>query len=296
MKFRFLTTLILLLNTLTIFAQDRYAANILYGRRHALLDSVIMQELKDEESEQGDLYEGLYENWSSTKVDPYSVNFGKLKDSLVIDCRGYYPPCLGCVTSPFGPRGRRFHNGIDLRLGIGDTVHAAFSGRIRVRRYNSGGYGYFLVLRHKDGVETLYAHLSKFLVAPNQEVRAGQAIALGGSTGHSTGPHLHFEVRLMGNPINPAKLFSFTDYMPLRNKYYVVKDRTFEERMSYAGNHSGYTGAANRFSNLAFYTVQKGDNLGGIASRNHISLAALCRLNNIRSTAKLMPGQRLRLS
>lgn len=287
----------LLINLLPLSAQTRYAANISYDKRQVLLDSVLMQDLMLEEEEEGDIYEDLYENWSDTKVNPYGVDLANLKDSFAIDCRDYYPPTLGHVTSNFGPRGRKFHNGIDLKVKVGDTIRAAFSGRIRVRRYNSGGYGYFLVLRHKDGVETIYGHLSKFLVAPNQEIKAGQPIALGGNTGRSTGSHLHFEVRVVGNPINPAKMFSFTDYMPLNRFYNVVKDDTFEERMRFSGNYTGgKAGSADKYSNLSYYTVRKGDNLSQIAKKNGISVSALCKLNNINQKAVIKPGQRLRLS
>jgi len=239
----FSRTLFLLLSIsvsiISAYGQDRYTVNINYGKKHAALDSVVMQELrqKEGEDERGDIYEGLYQRWSDTKVNPYGMDIQNLPNGFAIDCSGYYPPCLGLVTSPFGPRHRGFHNGIDLRVHVGDTIRAAFDGRVRVRRYNSGGYGYFLVLRHKKGVETVYGHLSKFLVGPDQEVRAGEPIALGGSTGHSTGPHLHFETRILGNPINPAKLFSFEAYVPLRNIYYVFKNETFEERLRYSGRY-----------------------------------------------------------
>jgi hypothetical protein len=289
--------LITLLQVLPLAAQDRYAANISYDRRHAALDSVIMQELKDEEDiEEGDIYEGLYEKWSDTKVNPYGVDLKNLKDSFAINVADYYPPCLGSVTSPFGPRRRRFHNGIDLRVSVGDTIRAAFSGKVRIRQYNRGGYGFYVVLRHKDGLETIYAHLSRFLVAPNQEVNAGEPIGLGGSTGRSTGPHLHFEVRILGNAINPAKIFSFTDYMPLKKTYYVVKDVTFEERLRYSGVYSGHSSRSKDYSRVQYYTVRKGDNLGRVSSRTGLSITKLCKLNNIRTSSMIKPGQRLRTS
>lgn len=290
-------TLIILLNMMPMTAQDRYAANVKYDKNQAKLDSVIMQELIMEEEEEGDIYKDLYDYWSDSKVNPYGVEMTTIKDSIAIDCSTYYPPALGHVTSAFGPRSRSFHNGIDLKVKVGDTIRAAFSGKVRIRRYNKGGYGYYLVLRHKDNVETIYGHLSKFLVASNQEVQAGQPIALGGNTGRSTGSHLHFEVRLMGNPINPAKLFSFTDYVPLQDTYYVVKEQTFEERMRYSGIYiTGKDGTANKFSKLSYYTVKKGDNLTQIAKKHGISVSALCKLNNIKPTAVIRPGQRLKLS
>jgi len=288
--------LLLILQIFPLAAQERYAANISYDRRHAALDSVILQELIEEEEEVGDVYEGLYEKWSDTKVNPYGVDLKTLKDSFAISCVDYYPPCLGHVTSLFGPRRRRFHNGIDLKVQVGDTIRASFSGKVRIRQYNRGGFGYFLVLRHEDGLETVYAHLSRFLVTPNQEINAGDPIALGGNTGRSTGPHLHFEVRILGNPINPAKMFSFTDYMPLKDTYYVVKDNTFEERLRYSGVYTGHSSTSKDYSSVSYYTVRKGDVLGKIATRNGISITKLCNLNNIRKSSLIRPGQHLRLS
>lgn len=283
-----------LLSGFCLSAQDRYAATISYDKKVAALDSVIMEQLLQEEEEEGDLYEGLYESWSDTKVNPYGVDVRSIKDSFAIDCSGYYPPSLGKVTSHFGPRRRSFHNGIDLKVQVGDTIRAAFDGVVRVRRYNKGGYGYFLVLRHKDGLETVYGHLSRFLVASNDAIKAGDPIALGGNTGRSTGPHLHFEVRFLGNPINPAKMFSFEDYLPLKEAYYVVRDETFEERLRYMGVR--VKNASGKYANVDYYTVRKGDVLGRIASRNGISLSKLCQLNNIKPNSIIRPGQRLRLS
>ena len=302
----FYKTLIFLISiSITSAFGQNYSVNIRYDKKHAALDSVITRQLMEEEDESGDLYEGLYGNWSDTRVNPYGTSLKNMKDSFSINLSDYYPPCLGIVTSPFGPRHRGFHNGIDLRAHVGDTIRAAFSGRIRVRRYNRGGYGYFLVLRHHQGIETIYGHLSKFLVGPNQEVKAGDPIALGGNTGHSTGPHLHFETRVYGNPINPAKLFSFQDYVPLRNTYYVIKSRTFEERIRYSGGGS-YAGVRasggtdhykkGSYSNVNYYTVRKGDVLSTISSRSGVPVSKLCKLNNIRVKSTLRPGQRLRLS
>lgn len=309
---RIYKTLILLLfvSVAAVYGQDNYAVNIRYDKKHAALDSVITHQLMEEEEDNGtvDLYEGLYGNWSETKVNPYDVNLLNMKDSFDIDVSEYYPPCFGAITSKFGPRRRGFHNGIDLKVHVGDTIRSAFSGRVRVRRYNRGGYGYFLVLRHKGGFETIYGHLSKYLVAPNQEVKAGEPIALGGSTGRSTGPHLHFETRIFGNPINPAKLFSFEEYIPLQNTYRVIKGKTFEERIRYSGGSYGGVRLSpelsesddnyvkGSYARVDYYRVRKGDVLSKIARKTGVSVSKLCRLNNIRVRSTLRPGQRLRLS
>lgn len=289
-----------------VYGQNNYTVNIRYDKKHAALDSVITRQLMEEEEESGDLYEGLYEYWSDSRVNPYGMGLKNMRDSFYINVSEYYPPCLGHVTSNFGPRTRRFHNGTDLKVHVGDTIRAAFSGRVRIRRYNSGGYGYYVVLRHNQGLETIYGHLSKFIVAPNQEVKAGDPIGLGGSTGRSTGPHLHFETRIYGNPINPAKLFSFEDYVPLHNKYFIVKSKTFEERIAYSGGSyegvraSTSEGSGNykkgSYSNIRYYTVQKGDVISRISSRSGVSVSKICELNHISKKTTIQPGQRLRLS
>ena len=297
-----------------INAQDNYTVNIRYGRNAAALDSVITKQLAEDEEEVGDLYEGLYGSWNNSAVNPYGMNLGNMKDSFYINVAGYYPPVLGVVTSPFGPRGRHgFHNGIDLRAKVGDTIRAAFSGRVRVRQFNRRGYGYYIVLRNHEGIETIYAHLSHFIVAPNQDVKAGQPIGLAGNTGRSTGPHLHFEFRIFGNPINPAKVFSFQDYVPLQKKYFIAKAKTFEERINYSGGvyfgvHAALPGTdlinkagtktyqKGEYASVKFHTVRKGDSLYRIAADNDMKVSELCKLNNIKTKSSIRPGQRLRLS
>lgn len=128
-----------------------------------------------------------------------------------IDVSGYVSPIPGKMTSGYGyrPRFGRVHKGVDLNLNVGDTVVAAFDGRVRITKYEAKGYGYYVVIRHDNGLETVYGHLSRFIVKPNQYVKAGQPIALGGNTGRSTGPHLHFETRFMGLAINPTAIIDF---------------------------------------------------------------------------------------
>ena len=138
------------------------------------------------------------------------------------------------ITSKFGPRRRRMHNGLDIKVYIGDTIRAAFSGKVRMVKYERRGYGKYVVIRHENGLETVYGHLSKQIVDENQYVEAGEPIGLGGNTGRSTGSHLHFETRFLGQAINPALLFDFEKqdivadsficlyktYIPQRAKYY----------------------------------------------------------------------------
>ena len=139
------------------------------------------------------------------------------------------------MTSNYGyrPRFRRVHKGIDLNLAVGDTVRAAFSGKVRLTKYERKGYGYYVVLRHENGMETVYGHLSRFLVKPDQYVRAGEPIALGGNTGRSTGPHLHFETRYLGIAINPAAIIDFENKVPPKDIFAFDK-RTYGKSQNYA--------------------------------------------------------------
>ena len=147
--------------------------------------------------------------------------------------RHYSLPVKGhYVTSHYGyrPRFGRSHKGVDLRAAIGDTVRAAFSGRVRLTKYERGGYGFYVIVRHENGLETVYGHLSRFLVKPNQYVKVGQPIALSGNTGRSTGPHLHFETRYMGYAINPGAIFDFVNHVTVTDNYTFTKDTYMDAR------------------------------------------------------------------
>lgn len=131
----------------------------------------------------------------------------------------YSFPCEGIKTSGFGKRWGKQHYGIDLGGNKGDLIYEAFDGVVRYSRYNNGGYGNLIVIRHYNGLETYYAHLSELYVKPGTKVKAGEIIGRMGSTGHSTGDHLHFEIRILGYPINPELLFSFSSKTLLANIY-----------------------------------------------------------------------------
>lgn len=177
-----------------------------------------------------------------------------------IDVSGYVAPVKGRLTSPFGyrPRFGRMHKGVDLNLQVGDTVRASFDGRIRITQYEGKGYGYYVVVRHDNGLETVYGHLSRFLVKPNQYVKAGDPIALGGNTGRSTGPHLHFETRFMGIAINPATIIDFDNYVTHQDVF--TFDKASCERALAAGGSrkaSAYKSKATRKSTASSKTRKK---------------------------------------
>lgn len=191
-------------------------------------------------------------------------------------------PCSGHVTSPFGPRRGRMHYGLDLKLNTGDPVVCAFSGVVRISKYNRS-FGHVVVVRHHNGLETLYAHLSKRLVTPGQMVAAGDTLGKGGNTGRSYGSHLHFEVRFLDQPIDPALLFD-VEQGQLKAKTFELNKGTFEA-MAAAKVASG---------SRKYHVVRPGDTLSAIARRHGTSVPVLCRLNGIPQHRVLQIGQRIR--
>ena len=227
----------------------------------------------------------IYNNmWTSDHVNPYKIPVDSLPDSIRIDCSNFFVPVRGLITSEFGPRRYRFHYGVDLRLKIGDSVRSAFSGKVRIIDYEARGYGHYIVIRHNNGLETVYGHLSAVLVNMNQNVKAGQLIALGGNTGHSTGPHLHFETRYIGNAINPTHIIDFSTGHVRDKSFLITKKQTFY-----------YQHEAKATTQAKYYKVRKHDTLARIAARNGTNMKALCRLNGIKMKTRLKPGVRLRV-
>lgn len=229
-------------------------------------------------------------NWDNRWVNPYSrcenITF---PDSFAINCTSFVSPIDTevKVTSKYGPRRRRMHRGIDLKVQIGDTIRAAFDGKVRIRNFERRGYGYYLVLRHPNGLETVYGHLSKFLVDVNTIVHAGDPIALGGNTGRSTGSHLHFETRFLGQAINPADIIDFDNMTP-NFDVYVFKNVKINGRKS-----NIYTSSDDQ---LVYHRVKSGDTLGKIARMYGTTVNELCRLNGLKSTSVLRIGQAIRCS
>lgn len=239
------------------------------------------------------------EGWNSKRVNPFRES--EVPDSKVIDVTGYCIPVPGKVNSNYGYRARfgRMHKGVDLHIRSNDTIYAAFEGKVRLTNYEAKGYGYYVILRHPNGLETVYGHLNRFLVKPNQSVKAGQPIALGGSTGRSTGPHLHFETRFMGYAINPNAIFDFANHTTHTDTYTFSKS-TYQQARNYSPSRNlakserenPYKAATNV---RATYTVKRGDTLSAIAKSNGISATTLRRLNNMSSTDKIKVGQVLKL-
>ena len=231
----------------------------------------------------------LYGEWTNEWVNPFRGKKVDLPDSCIIDCSTFVLPMdsMTRVTSKYGPRRRRMHKGIDLKVQIGDTIRAAFDGEVRIKNFERRGYGYYLVIRHPNGLETVYGHLSKFLVGVNDIVRAGDPIALGGNTGRSTGSHLHFETRFLGQAINPADIIDFENSRPHQDQY-VFRNVKINGRKS-----NIYTSSN---SQMVYHRVKSGDTLGKIARIYGTTVNELCRLNGLKSTSMLRIGQSIRCS
>lgn len=207
-------------------------------------------------------------------------------DTLILG--NYVHPAPYKIYSNYGWRRRRMHYGVDLSYPMGTPVVAAFDGIVRVSKSNAGGYGQLVVIRHDNGLETYYAHLSKRLVNPGQLVMAGDTIALGGSTGRSTGPHLHFETRYMGVPFNPNKIIDFSKFTLAIDTLYthgkeVKVSPAMEKKLE-----------AQEAQSRVYHKVRRGDCLSTIARKYRTSVGAIKRLNNMRSDF-LREGQRLRV-
>jgi murein DD-endopeptidase MepM/ murein hydrolase activator NlpD len=211
-----------------------------------------------------------------------------------------------------GPRWRRIHKGIDVKVYIGDTIRAAFSGKVRIKRYEARGYGKFLVIRHPNGLETIYGHMSDWLVDENETVKAGQPIGLGGNTGRSTGSHLHFETRLCGVALNPALLFDFVN-QDVTADYYMFRKSNYEQESVAVNKTIRLDGApeetetveeqreiaeseVRQYTETRYHKVKSGETLYGIAKRRGVTVEQLCKLNHLTRDVKVRPGQILRYS
>ncbi len=213
----------------------------------------------------------FYSSWESDQLFPENDKMKTAGDTLFTlvvqneEHTKYHTPINGIITSDYGWRQKAMHKGIDIDLKKGAKVAAAFDGMVRVAMRN-GGFGNVVVIRHYNGLETVYAHLSKILVVPGQLVTAGDLIGLGGSTGHSTGPHLHFEVRLKGIPINPKHIISFGEQTLIAEEFFIKKSK----------------GELNAFPcNSRFYTIENGDTIYEIAKHFGTTTSSIKQMNNL---------------
>ena len=272
--------------SLSSFSQDLIARQAPIDKKLKSVDSLALQkQIRAEQSEYPAL--SLYPNWNNQYVHAYGNAI--IPETYTIDLTGFHMPTPSTkITSPFGPRWRRMHNGLDLKVNIGDTIVAAFDGKVRIVKYERRGYGKYVVIRHDNGLETVYGHLSKQLVEENQLVKAGEVIGLGGNTGRSTGSHLHFETRFLGIAINPVYMFDFPKQDIVADTYTFRKTKGVKR----AGSHD--TQVAD--GAIRYHKVKSGDTLSRIAKLRGVSVSTLCKLNRIKPTTTLRIGQVLRCS
>lgn len=293
-----------------VHGQDLLARQAPVDRKMAAVDTIMLRNITIKEDMESPASE-LYANWDNR----YAHRATELPETYRIDLRHFCMPTTSrVITSNFGSRWGGQHKGLDIKVYIGDTIRSAFSGKVRIVRYEGGGYGKYIVIRHNNGLETIYGHLSKQLVKENQEVRAGDVIGLGGNTGRSTGSHLHFETRLCGVALNPALMFDFRE-QDVTGDYYAFNKATYDSESITATRLRGkQDGSAIARENKAedfatndrmtsglkdqvqYHKVVKGETLDAIAKKRGVTIDKICKLNHISKTKRLRPGQILRYS
>ena len=296
------------LTAVPTMGQDLLARQAPIDKKMKAVDSVALSRLIQTEQMETPAAD-LYEDWNNV----YAHKATELPDTFRIDLRNFCMPTDNrVVTSNFGRRWGRQHKGIDVKVYIGDTIRAAFSGKVRMVRYDRNGYGKYVVIRHGNGLETIYGHMSKQIVEENQIVTAGEPIGLGGNTGRSTGSHLHFEPRLCGVALNPALMFDFRNqdvvgdtYMFYRNRY--ESESVIANRLRGVGGSGNNVGEneedlelaiaapeASYAKDVKFHKVKSGETLSSIAKKRGTTVDELCKLNHIGKRIRLMPGQILK--
>ena len=256
------------------------------------------------------------EYWAHDYPDPYRVSLESLPNEIgiwVVDSLSQYRcPNQTKVYSKFGYRHRRRHQGADLPLQTGTPVYAAFDGKVRLAKYYKG-YGNLVILRHENGLETFYAHLSKIMVNEDDWVNAGSIIGLGGSTGRSSGPHLHFETRYKGYAFDPEWLIDFESGV-LRHRFFTLKKRYLNASSNYVpedeqeeidiieGDTQDKVEAEKKAEEerkaaaaAQYHTIRQGDTLGALARKYHTTVKKLCQLNGISERTVLRLGKKLRV-
>lgn len=245
------------------------------------------------------------DHWNTTATNAYTdIELNSFPDAtpiqLVDSLRSFHYPYIGRITSKYGPRRGRAHQGLDMSLKVGDPVYAVFDGKVRLSKA-AGNYGNLVIIRHNNGIETYYAHLSERSVQTGDWVVAGQQIGLGGNTGRSTGPHLHFEVRYRGQSFDPERIIDFKtgelrrEELLLKRRHfsiYAKYEQDFDDEVEIAKIEEEERKAAQA---IKYHTVRSGDTLGALARKYGTTVNRICQLNGIKSTSILRIGQKLRV-
>lgn len=279
----------------TVLLYSNYKWEYLHDR---LFDGVMNQHLQS--LLDADTTFNLINYWDTEvcyNAEARAMNYDLITDTIwlcAVDSvhKQFVMPVQNVVTSRYGWRKGRMHYGIDLNLNTGDTVYASFSGRVRYAKFNNGGYGNLVVIRHYNGLETYYAHLSQIHVVPNQLVEAGQPIGLGGNTGRSFGAHLHYEVRFYDLPINPELIIDFEKGELIDENIFIHKG--LFKPVSQAGSGTS-SGGSSSSGGAKYHKIKRGDTLSHIAKKHGTTVSKLCKLNGIRETTILREGRTIRV-
>jgi len=223
---------------------------------------------------------GLFTNrWINDQIFAYNTLRDSIKDTVLIigyADRQFTMPVIGKLFRGF----MYTHKGLDIKLNKGDTIRSAFDGVVRYAKYNRGGFGNLVIIRHYNGLETYYAHLSKAIVKVNQLVKSGDPIALGGSTGRSRGPHLHFEVRFKDVPLDPMRMIDVDNQKLISSTFPITK------KVFYPLDYD---------VNAVYYKIRSGDTLGKLARKYHTSVKEICAMNRLKSNSTLKIGRSVRV-
>lgn len=296
MKLRILTLTICLFFSIFSFAQET-PPTINPINETFDIDSLLneVEELEVDSLRTTD--ETIYKNiWNSTQIRYPANTLPDKRDTVVICINGlndnsYVHPYKGKVISKYGPRRGRMHTGIDIKLNSGDTVLCAFDGRVRLaKRFN--GYGNLVLVRHNNGLETIYGHLKSIKVKVNDTIKAGDLIGLGGRTGRATCDHLHFETRLFGEPFNSDKYIDFENYSLRTDKIYYANKRFEIDKNNFKKKPLASDGAALAAAGgKTKHVIRKGDTLSAIARKYRTSVTKICNANKITARTTLKIGR-----
>ena len=274
---------LLVMTVMGVKAQDAMLEPVMPHKPMELVDTLYLRNmlLNEENIIPSD---NMYPEWRNSIVHYNSA----MPDSFRINLRNSVMPTLNTkITDVFGyrPSRKRVHQGLDIKVKTGDTIYAAFDGKVRITAYQRRGYGHYVVIRHNNGIETLYAHLSKKLVKVNHNVKAGDPIGLGGNTGRSSGSHLHFETILMGKSIDPAAMFDFKNQRTTGESYIYRRPGS-----KYVENGKVKTVGPEP----KFHKVKSGDTIARIAKKYGVPQKQIFDLNGLNSRSVIRPGQSLR--
>ena len=244
-----------------------------------------------------------YVIWDARSINPYGLSpleFDEPVDLKLYDSTASrmwsIPLNITKTTSNFSYRWGRWHYGTDLDLDTGDSVRSTYDGMVRIVAVDGSGYGKFVVVRHYNGLETLYGHMSKQLVESGQIVRAGDVIGLGGNTGHSTGSHLHYENRYEGNAFDSRNIFDWDNKQIKSNHFMLTKDVWNHLRgKSTKSEFDSGDAAPVSYTRSILHKVRSGDTLSSIAGRYGVSVSAIAKKNRISQRSTLRLGQKIRI-